>query len=57
MHRMLVVIIVVVHNVPHAQAYVVQVVLIYVMQVAAEHAADALNSVQADAGIRVAINV
>lgn len=54
---MLVAIIAAAHNVPHAQAYAVQVVLIYVMQVVAEHVADALNNAQADAEIRVVINV
>lgn len=57
MHRMLVAIIAAVHNVLHAQAYVVQVVLIYVMQVVAEHAVGVLNNVQVDAEIRAVINV
>lgn len=57
MRRMLVAIIAAVHNVPHAQAYVVQVVLIYVMQVAAERAVDVLNNAQVDVEIRVVINV
>jgi hypothetical protein len=53
---MLVVIIVAVHNAPHAQVYVVQVVLIYVTQAAVEHVADVLNNAQVVVEIRVVIN-
>ena len=56
MRRMLVVIIVAVHNAPHAQVYVVQVVLIYVTQAAVEHAADVLNNAQVVVEIRAVIN-